>query len=311
MSLRPVSASFRPTRWVVAILSLALAVVVAAAVGNRVIIRDANAAGATVSVLSFGAIGNGLANDRPAIQSAIDAQAASGGGTVQIPYRPSCSNGNGVCNTFLSGNLVLKNGVTLQIDANATLEQSGYAGQGGGRNDYTYLPVLSKYPATGLQWDLSAFVNTPLVYATNASNVAITGGGTIQMRPGGSTEPYLAPIGFVRVDGFAVGNLHILGAHVYNIVIIRGNNGTISGNEIVTANEGETDGINLTNSQHVTVSDNTILNGDDGIYVVASYNDPRGGNGRWWSTADPQPSTAITVSGNTINTDGSNGRGLT
>lgn len=308
MSLHPVVNSFGVARLIVVILAL----VVAASNGHRLIISDANAqSGSTVSVLAFGAIGNGSANDRPAIQAAIDAQAANGGGTVQIPYRATCSNGNGVCNTFLSGNLVLKSGVTLRIDVNATLRQSEYAGQSGGRNDYTYLPVLSKYPGTALQWDLSALVNAPLVYATNASDVTITGGGTIQLGAGGSTKPYLVPIGFVRVDGFTVENLHILGSHVYNIVIIRGKHGIISGNDIVTANEGETDGINLTNSQHIAVSGNTILNGDDGIYVVASYNDPRGGNGRWWSTADPQPSTDITISGNTTTTYGGNGRGLT
>jgi polygalacturonase len=104
-----------------------------------------------------------------------------------------------VCNTFLSGNLVLESNVTLLIDSGVTLEQSSYAGQDGGRNDYTYTPALGAVPDSNIYGDVNTFHNQPFIYATNANNVAVTGGsslgGTIEMAAQGDTQPYLAPIG--------------------------------------------------------------------------------------------------------------------
>ena len=67
-----------------------------------------------VSVLSYGAVGNGTTNDRAAIQAAIDAVNAAGGGTVNLP--------GGY--TFLTGDLRLKSNVTLNLNANAVLKES-------------------------------------------------------------------------------------------------------------------------------------------------------------------------------------------
>lgn len=57
----------------------------------------------TVSVKDFGAVGDGVANDTAAIQAAIDAVAAAGGGTVLVPK------GSYVCTTTIT----LKRGVNL------------------------------------------------------------------------------------------------------------------------------------------------------------------------------------------------------
>ena len=64
----------------------------------------------TLNIRDRGAVGDGTTIDSPAIQSTIDAVASQGGGVVQIPS-----------GTFLSFTLHLRSGVTLHLDAGATL----------------------------------------------------------------------------------------------------------------------------------------------------------------------------------------------
>jgi polygalacturonase len=104
----------------------------------------------TCNPRDFGAKGDGATKDTAAIQGAIDACAAKGGGTVQL-----------TAGTYLSAPIVLKSNITLQLDKGATLLGS---------------PDHADYPAK-TEFRLPA--SQPLVSATNAENVAITGEGTI------------------------------------------------------------------------------------------------------------------------------------
>jgi len=99
---------------------------------------------------TYGARGDGAAKDTLAIQQAIDACAKDGGGSVRL--------GAG---TYVSAPIVLKNNITLHLEKNATLL---------GSPDHADYPTKTEFRAPGLQ---------SLVSATNASNVAITGEGTI------------------------------------------------------------------------------------------------------------------------------------
>jgi len=98
----------------------------------------------------YGAKGDGATKDTVAIQAAIDACEQRGGGTVRL-----------TAGTYLSAPIVLKSNITLQLDRGATLLGSADHG------DY---PARMEFRAPGLQ---------PLVSATNAVNVAITGEGVI------------------------------------------------------------------------------------------------------------------------------------
>ena len=104
----------------------------------------------TCNPRDFGAKGDGATKDTAAIQGAIDACAAKGGGTVRL-----------TAGTYLSAPIMLKSNITLQLDKGATLLGS---------------PDHEDYPPK-IEFRLPAA--TPLVSATNADNVAITGEGTI------------------------------------------------------------------------------------------------------------------------------------
>jgi polygalacturonase len=97
-----------------------------------------------------GAKGDGVTKDTAAIQAAIDACEAHGGGTVRL-----------VAGTYLSAPIVLKSNIALQLDKGATLLGSA---------DHADYLAMTMFHLPDLQ---------PLVSATNATNVAITGEGVI------------------------------------------------------------------------------------------------------------------------------------
>jgi polygalacturonase len=99
---------------------------------------------------AYGAKGDGVAKDTAAIQAAIDACARQGGGTVRL-----------VAGTYLSGPIVLKSNICLQLDKGATLLGSA---------DHADYPAKVEFRAPGLQ---------SLVSATDANKVSITGEGVI------------------------------------------------------------------------------------------------------------------------------------
>jgi polygalacturonase len=127
-----------------------LLVIAALATGFTAIWASPLHAAKTCNPRDFGAKGDGTTKDTVALQSAIDACAAQGGGTVQVN-----------AGTYVSAPIVLKNNVTLHLDKGAKIL---------GSPDHGDYPPITMFHLPDLQ---------PLVSATNASNVAITGEGTI------------------------------------------------------------------------------------------------------------------------------------
>lgn len=103
---------------------------------------------ADYNILSFGAVADGKTLNTTAIQAAIDKAGENGGGTVIIPD-----------GQFLTGCLMLKSGVTLNLQQNAILL--------GSTNPFDYVA----------EDQLLHFIN-----AQNAVNIGITGLGTIDGR---------------------------------------------------------------------------------------------------------------------------------
>ncbi|MEN6625415.1 MAG: glycoside hydrolase family 28 protein [Candidatus Sumerlaeia bacterium] len=107
-------------------------------------------------VTKFGAVGDGKTDSRPAFARAIDQCNAEGGGRVVVPagrYQ-------------INGPIHLKSNVNLHLAEGAYIRFSS--------NPADYLPVvLTRWEGTEL------FNYSPLVYAYQATNVAITGAGTL------------------------------------------------------------------------------------------------------------------------------------
>ncbi|MCX6629626.1 MAG: glycosyl hydrolase family 28-related protein [Candidatus Solibacter sp.] len=109
------------------------------------------------SVRDFGATGDGKTLDTAAINKAIDACTAAGGGQVLLPP-----------GTYLSGTVVLKSNVMLRLDAGARLL---------GTSDLTqyknYNPPAGSFEARSPRWQ------NALVLISGVENVGISGEGII------------------------------------------------------------------------------------------------------------------------------------
>lgn len=240
----------------------------------------------------YSAVGNGVVNDRPAIQQAINDVAAAGGGTVVLPGE----------RTYLTGNLTLASGVTLEIAAGAVVLQSQAIA------DYANPPTRGRQiPGSTVPFVTYLDQNYPLIYAGNASNVHIRGSGKIQMtRAGGDEQSILVhAIGLHLVSGYSITDVTIAGASAYNITVRNTDHGEIARVTTIEPATLNSDGISLMNSSFLRVHDNHLTTLDDGIYVWASYDDPR--RSAWWNSDTPRPSTEIEVYGNFVDNQATNG----
>jgi hypothetical protein len=111
--------------------------------------------GATVyDIRTYGAVGDGATLDTEALQAAIDKCSGAGGGTVLV-----------TAGKYVTGTFYLKSDVTLQVDAGAVILGSTNIG------DYTTDTDRTMYN--------EPYMDRCLVFARDAKNIAIEGGGSI------------------------------------------------------------------------------------------------------------------------------------
>ena len=116
-------------------------------------------------VRAFGATGDGTTPDTGAINQAIDAAAAAGGGTVVFP-----------AGTYVSYSIHLKSNIALYLDAGATLLAADPPpeGQPGGYDAPEPNPGTDRYEDFG-----HAHWHNSLIWGENLENIAILGPGRI------------------------------------------------------------------------------------------------------------------------------------
>ena len=206
---------------------------------------------------------NPAAKNQKAIQKAIDKCSQKGGGRVVVPAGQK----------FLTAAIQLKSGVNLVVEEGAVLE-------------FAFEPEL--YPIVPTRWEgLDCWNLSPLIYAYQARDIAITGKGTID--GGGSNETWWPWCGNKRFGMKEGGIAQNQGARARLLQYAE------DGVPMDERRFGPTDGlrpqmINLNQCEGILIEDVTLLRSP--FWVI-----------------HPLLSTDITVRGVHINNDGPNGDG--
>ena len=198
------------------------------------------------SVKSFGALGDGINKDTAAIQHAIDACYAAGGGTVVFP-----------AGTYLSGTIRLKDNVVVHLESGAVLK--------GSPDDADYDP----YEELGFPNDAdkeTSFFNFALIQGVGVSHVSIEGRGTIDGNREKRGGP--KPIALKRCQDVVIRDIRILNAPNYNISLLGTDHVLIDG---VTILNGFSDGIDPDSCRNVRIANCHVESVDDAIVLKSSF----------------------------------------
>ena len=202
-----------------------------------------------VDVRGLGALGNGANLDTAAIQSAVDACAQGGGGTVWFPP-----------GTYRSGTIQLRNRVRLHLADGATMLGSTDL------KDYPSLvPKLRSFTDT--------YTDKSLIYGEGLTGAGLEGDGTIDgqgasFRGPYKVRPYL--IRFVECRELSVRDLELRNSPMWVQHYLACEGVRISGVRVSSRVNQNNDGIDIDSSSGVRISDCHIVSGDDAIVLKAT-----------------------------------------
>ncbi len=212
------------------------------------------------NVKDYGAVGDGVVLDKAAINKAVKACGASGGGTVYFP-----------AGTYLSGSIRLESNVALYLDAGATIL--------GASNDINAYDLPEELGFEQFQDFGHSHWHNSLIWGENLENIAITGTGTID--GGGMTIGRYAGKGSDPAPGggdktialklcknILIKDITIKHAGHFAILPTGCDNMTIDNVKIDT----NRDGINLDSCRNVRISNCSINSPrDDALCPKSSY----------------------------------------
>jgi hypothetical protein len=213
-------------------------------------------------VRDHGAKGDGKTLDTAAVQAAIDACTAEGGGTVLVP--------EGV---FHVGTLELKSNVTLYLVATATL-----LGSADGKQYHAVEAIPLRGDST------LGDGNWALIYAVNAQNVTVDGPGLIDGQGiqfhsptrgatppsglGGNNRPY--HLLFHRCENLRVRNVRLFRCAYHSVRVIQSKHVQMDGLHIFNRVNNNNDGFHFISCEHVAVSNCTVETQDDACALFGS-----------------------------------------
>jgi hypothetical protein len=224
-----------------------------------------------------GAAGDGRSSDTSALQLAIDRVAARGGGTVRLPP-----------GRYVSGTLLLRSGVTFEVERGATLLGSTSFGEYRGPSDSG-----AELPPSPYTQDEARFRG--LLVAVDAHDVAVTGGGTIDgrgatladnihrlqaeghlpgnaaARPDESLRPCL--INFVRCSHVRVADVTLRDSACWVENYTACDDLTVDHVTVRSQANWNNDGIDVSGCRHVRVAHCDIDSADDGICLKSNGSD--------------------------------------
>ncbi len=212
-----------------------------------------NSLQAQYNVKTFGAKADGRSLDTRAIQQAIDKAYTAKGGTVEVP-----------AGTYRIGTLILKDNVELHLQHGAVLLGSA---------DYRdYIAVVQKLHSRTKDLYAKYF----MIFAEDASNIAITGSGTIhgnglehfqEVRPQ-NLRPYM--IRLVSCNNITIRGVRLLEAANWTLHLLGCKDVNIDGVVLENHGEGNRDGLDIDACERVTVANSRFSTTDDAIVMKAT-----------------------------------------
>ncbi len=210
------------------------------------------------NIKEYGAIGNGETLDSPAIQRAIEACAAAGGGTVFIP-----------AGQYLCGTVHLKSHIHLLFEEGATVL--------GSKNPTDFDPLEKDASNTEFQDRSHSYFHHSLFHADGAEEIVLSGYGKIDMQSAweetGSLEDRTywcrcaKAIAFKECRDVVIRDLLIRNVADLAVYVAGCERVLITGLNI----RSHVDGISPDSCKNVVISDCMVDTGDDAIVPKCSY----------------------------------------
>jgi hypothetical protein len=209
----------------------------------------------TVDVRSLGAVGDSATLNTTFIQQAIDNVSNAGGGTVLID--------SGI---YSSSTIILKSNVTLRITPGTVLKGLADA-------SYPYIPYNTP------SWPTYQYTQQSMIFAEQASNIRITGGGTIDGNGFQfafvSIAKNFRPMGLRLhdINGLIIDSINLRQAPQWMVHIMGCSNVHINAVDVYNQCWGVNDGIDIDCCTNVLAENSHFDTNDDCIPVKTQAND--------------------------------------